>query len=424
MQEFFQHKLKEKDPELHKALDLEYGRQLEHLELIASENYTSLACLQAMGSTLTNKYAEGYPGKRYYGGCEYVDQAEHLARERGKKLFSIGDFTPHINVQSHSGAQANQAVFLALLKPGDRILSCELSHGGHLTHGSPVNLSGKWFDIKHYGVSKETECFDYEEISKSANEFKPKLIITGCSAYPREIDFKKFKAIADECGALLMVDMAHIAGLVATDEHPSPFPHADVVTSTTHKTLRGPRGGMILCQPELGKKIDSAVFPGLQGGPLMHVIAAKAMMMKEALEPSFKDYIKKVKSNANYFASCLEEKGFRIIAGGTDTHLILVDLQNKNVTGKDAELALDAAAINANRNTIPFDKASPFVTSGMRLGTPAITTRGMGEAEIKKIADWIETAIQAREDQAKLKEIRSQVKELCRSFPIYPGTYS
>jgi len=423
MKEFFNQHLEKTDPELLTSLRKEYRRQSDHLELIASENYTSLAVLEALGykgGIFTNKYAEGYPGRRYYGGCEYADEVENLARDRGKKLFTVGDFVPHVNVQSHSGAQANQAVFLATIKPGDTILSCDLSHGGHLTHGSPVNLSGKWFNIVHYGVNKETEQLDYNTIEDLAKKSKPQMIIAGYSAYARTIDFKKFREIADSVGAVLLVDMAHISGLVATGEHPSPFPHAQIVTSTTHKTLRGPRGGMIMCQPELAKKIDSAVFPGLQGGPLVHVIAAKATMFHEALQDSFKTYTKNIIENCKGLAAALQERDYRLVSGGTDNHLFLVDLRNKKITGKDAEFALDKAGINANRNTIPFDPESPFTTSGMRLGTAAITTRGMGMTEMKQIAAWIDDAIVNRSDEAKLAKIKSEIKTLCQDFPIYP----
>lgn len=422
-QNFFNNTLEQTDPELLGMLRKEYSRQSEHLELIASENYTSQAVLEAIGakgSLFTNKYAEGYPAKRYYGGCEYADEVENLARQRGQKLYTVGDFVPHVNVQSHSGSQANQAVFLATLKPGDTILSCDLSHGGHLTHGSPVNVSGKWFNAVHYGVDKETELFNFDEILALAKKEKPQMIIAGYSAYPRIVDFKKFRDIADEVGAILLVDMAHISGLVATNYHPSPFPHAHFVTSTTHKTLRGPRGGMIMCHPEDAKKIDSAVFPGMQGGPLVHIIAGKAVMFHEALQNEFKEYCAQVIHNSKVLANELASREYRIVSGGTDNHLMLVDLQSKNVTGKEAELALDVAGINANRNTIPFDTKSPFVTSGMRLGPAALTSRGMGESEMKFIAELIDTAIQAKDDTAKLAAIKQQVKVLCLDFPIYP----
>jgi glycine hydroxymethyltransferase len=422
MNELFNATLDKVDPDLVAAFEREYHRQADHLELIASENYTSRAVLQAMGSILTNKYAEGYPGKRYYGGCEYVDQVEELARTRAKELFRMGEFIPHVNVQPHSGAQANQAVFLALLSPGDTIMAASLDQGGHLTHGSPVNLSGKWFHVVSYNVSQKTERFDMDAIRAQAKEKKPKLLIAGYSAYSRTIDFEAFRSIADEVGAILMVDMAHISGLVAGGAHPSPFPHAQIVTSTTHKTLRGPRSGMILCHPDFAKKIDSAVFPGLQGGPLMHVIAGKAVMFKEALDPAFKLYAKKVVANSKAMAQTLETLGYRIVSGGTDNHLMLVDLTAKGITGKEAQEVLDLAGINANRNTIPYDKTSPFVTSGMRLGTAAVTTRGMGESDMKRIAQWMDSALKSRADESALKKIKSEIKDFCRSFPIYPAS--
>lgn len=416
---FFKSSLNQSDPEIFSAYQLEHERQLKHLEMIASENYTSRAVIEAMGSILTNKYAEGYPGKRYYGGCEHVDLVENLARDRAKKLFTQGDFVPHVNVQSHSGAQANQAVFLALLKPGEKILAASLSHGGHLTHGSPVNLSGKWFEIHSYGVKKEDERLDMNQVRELAITHRPKLIIAGYSSYSREIDFKLFREIADEVGAFLMVDMAHIAGLVASGHHPSPFPHAHVVTSTTHKTLRGPRSGMILCQPDLAKAIDSAVFPGLQGGPLMHVVAAKAVAYLEALKPDFKTYVGQLKKNSIVLSKSLQDLGYRIVSGGTDNHLFVVDLSPKGVTGKEAEIALDHAAINANRNTIPFDTQGPFTTSGVRLGTPAITTRGMREEEMHRVAEFIHQSIEKRDNPEALKKIRLDVAKLCERFPIY-----
>lgn len=421
MNRHFEEDISTKDSEVLAAMKAEFGRQRDHLELIASENYTSRAVIQAMGTILTNKYAEGYPGKRYYGGCEYVDVVEDLARKRGAELFRQGDFVPHVNVQSHSGAQANQAVFLAFLQPGDTYLAASLDQGGHLTHGSPVNQSGKWFKAVPYGVNKETERFDMDEIRRLALESRPKLIIAGYSAYSRSIDFAKFREIADEVGALLMVDMAHISGLVAGGAHASPFPHAQIVTSTTHKTLRGPRSGMILCHPEFAKKIDSAVFPGLQGGPLMHVIAAKAVMFKEALEPDFKNYAAQVVKNSKAMALALEKKGYRIVSGGTDNHLFVVDLSPKGITGKEAQEALDKAGINANRNTIPFDKQSPFVTSGVRLGSAAVTTRGMKELEMQEIADAIDQALLGRADASKLHQVHERVATLCNRFPIYAG---
>jgi len=415
----FSETLDKADPDVLAMIQREYARQDHHLEMIASENYTSRAVIEAMGSVLTNKYAEGLPGKRYYGGCEFVDQVEDLARQRVKKLFQVGSFVPHVNVQSHSGAQANQAVFLAFLNPGDTILAASLSHGGHLTHGSPVNLSGKWFKIIPYGVSEKDERIDMNQVRELAIKEKPKMIITGFSAYSRSIDFAAFRAIADEVGAMLMVDMAHVAGLVAGGVHASPFPHAHVVTTTTHKTLRGPRSGMILCHEEFAKKIDSAVFPGLQGGPLEHVIAAKAVMAGEALKPEFKIYAKQVVQNAQALAQALVAHGYRVCTGGTDNHLVVVDLSAKGVTGKEAEVALDLAGINANRNTIPFDKQSPFVTSGLRLGSPAVTTRGMGVQEMKMIADKIHSSIEKRADINALAGIRKEVSALCADFPIY-----
>ncbi len=419
----FEQTLAQKDPELVKIFSKEFGRQRDHLEMIASENYTSRAVIEAMGSILTNKYAEGYPGKRYYGGCEYVDMAESLAKERAAKLFSVGDFVPHVNVQPHSGAQANQAVFLALLNPGDTILGPSLPHGGHLTHGSPVNLSGKWFKVHSYGVKSNDELIDMNQVREMALKEKPKLIITGFSAYSRTIDFAEFRKIADEIGAILMVDMAHIAGLVAGGAHPSPFPHAHIVTTTTHKTLRGPRSGIIMCHPDFAKKIDSAVFPGLQGGPLMHVIAAKAVCFGEALQPEFKKYSNNVVLNSKKLAGELQKKGYRIISGGTDNHLCVVDLKgSKNITGRDAEVILDKAGINANRNTIPFDKESPFVTSGIRLGTPAITSRGMGEAEMAIVADLFDQALM-NSSVENLQRVKQNVKALCDRFEIYPISY-
>lgn len=419
MNKHFLEPLSEADPEIFQYFQKEFTRQHDHLELIASENYTSRAVLQSMGSILTNKYAEGYPGKRYYGGCEHVDQIENLARERGAQLYSVGDFKPHVNVQSHSGAQANQAVFLATMKPGDTYVACSLNHGGHLTHGSPVNLSGKWFEAHHYGVNKETECIDLDEVRDLAKKSNPKVIIAGYSAYSRILDFAGFRSIADEVGALLMVDMAHFSGLVAAGVYPSPFPHAHIVTSTTHKTLRGPRSGMILSHPELAKKIDSAVFPGLQGGPLEHVIAGKAVMFKEAMTNEFKSYAQMVLDNSKKLSESLSERGYRIVSGKTENHMCLVDLQNKNISGKDAELALDVAGLNANRNTIPFDQKSPFVTSGMRLGTPAVTTRGMGLVEMEKIAHWIDESIKNQGNQDELLKVKNEVAAMCKDFPIY-----
>lgn len=406
--------LHETDPEILDVIRQETRRQNRNLELIASENFVSCAVLEAMGSQLTNKYAEGYPGRRYYGGCEYVDVAESLAVERAKELFGAD----HVNVQPHSGSQANQAVFFACLKPGDTILGMDLSHGGHLTHGSPVNQSGSWFKVVHYGVRKEDERLDYDQVRDLAKQHRPKLIIAGASAYPRIIDFAKFREIADEVGALLMVDMAHIAGLVAAGVHPSPVPYADFVTTTTHKTLRGPRGGMILTTAEHAKAIDKAVFPGMQGGPLLHVIAAKAVSFKEALRPEFKEYQKQIVANAKVLGETLSRHGFPLVSGGTDNHLLLVNVKAKGFTGKVAEELLDSVGITVNKNTIPFETESPFVTSGIRLGTAALTTRGMGEEQMRLIGDLIaQTLEHGRTDFA---EIRQAIAELTEAFPLYP----
>ena len=401
------------DPELYEAMANELSRQRGNLELIASENIVSPAVMAAMGSHLTNKYAEGYPGKRYYGGCCYVDVAEDLARERMKQLFGC----EHCNVQPHSGAQANFAVYFAMLQPGDTIMGMNLSHGGHLTHGSPVNISGKYFNIVPYGVSERTETIDYDEMEKIALECKPKLIVSGASAYPRIIDFKRIREICDKVGALMMVDIAHIAGLVAAGEHPSPVPYADFVTTTTHKTLRGPRGGAIMCKEQYAKAIDKAIFPGTQGGPLMHVIAAKAVAFKEALSPKFKAYQHQVVLNAAAMAKRFTENGVRLVSGGTDNHLMLVDLRKENITGKELEALLDEAHITVNKNTIPFETTSPFITSGVRIGTPAITSRGMGEKEAAEIADLITRMI--REKDAAKTEVAARVQEMCEKFPIY-----
>ena len=401
------------DPELYEAMANELSRQRGNLELIASENIVSPAVMAAMGSHLTNKYAEGYPGKRYYGGCCYVDVAEDLARERMKQLFGC----EHCNVQPHSGAQANFAVYFAMLQPGDTIMGMNLSHGGHLTHGSPVNISGKYFNIVPYGVSERTETIDYDEMEKIALECKPKLIVSGASAYPRIIDFKRIREICDKVGALMMVDIAHIAGLVAAGEHPSPVPYADFVTTTTHKTLRGPRGGAIMCKEQYAKAIDKAIFPGTQGGPLMHVIAAKAVAFKEALSPKFKAYQHQVVLNAAAMAKRFTENGVRLVSGGTDNHLMLVDLRKENITGKELEALLDEAHITVNKNTIPFETTSPFITSGVRIGTPAITSRGMGEKEAAEIADLITRMI--REKDAAKAEVAARVQEMCEKFPIY-----
>lgn len=402
------------DPELYGAMKQELGRQRDHIELIASENFTSRAVMDAMGSHLTNKYAEGYPGARYYGGCEYVDIVEQLAIDRAKELFGA----EHANVQPHSGSQANVAVYLALLKPGDTILGMDLSHGGHLTHGSKASISGKYFNACFYGVDRESETIDYEKAMQIAGECKPKLIIAGASAYPRFIDFKKMREIADEVGAYLMVDMAHIGGLVAAGVHPSPVPYADVVTSTTHKTLRGPRGAIILCKDELKKKINSAVFPGTQGGPLMHIIAGKAVCFKEAMSEEFKEYQRKTVSNAAVLAQALKDGGIRLVSGGTDNHLMLADTMSLGRTGNEVQELLDAAHITANKNTIPFDTQSVKLTSGMRFGTPAVTTRGMGEAEMRDIGRMIVRII--NEGEAAVPEVKQQVLTLCERFPLYP----
>ena len=408
--------LKTVDPEIQKAIDQELSRQREKLEMIASENIVSTAVMQAQGSILTNKYAEGYPGKRYYGGCEYVDIVEQLAIDRAKKLFGA----EYANVQPHSGAQANTAVYFALLQPGDTILGMNLTDGGHLTHGSPVNISGKYFKIIPYGVDKETERIDYDELERLAKEHQPKLIVGGASAYSRIIDFERMAQIAKSVGAYFMVDMAHIAGLVAAGLHPSPVPYADVVTTTTHKTLRGPRGGLILCRDaEFGKQFNKAIFPGIQGGPLMHVIAAKAVAFKEALSDEFKVYQQQVLDNAKALADELVKKRFRIVSGGTDNHLMLVDLRSKNITGKEAQFLLDEIGITANRNTIPFEPLSPFVTSGIRLGTPALTTRGLKEEDIREVADIIADVIENREDSAVIEAAKAKVQAICKKFPLY-----
>ncbi|MBE5759445.1 MAG: serine hydroxymethyltransferase [Clostridiales bacterium] len=401
------------DPEIFDAMQKELRRQEEHIELIASENFVSEAVMQAMGSHLTNKYAEGYSGKRYYGGCEFVDIAETLAIERAKKIFGAD----HANVQPHSGAQANIAVYFAMLNPGDTILGMDLSHGGHLTHGSPVNISGKYFNIVPYGVDKETETINYDELERIAKECKPKMIVAGASAYPRVIDYKRFSEIAKEVGAYFMVDMAHIAGLVAVGLHPSPVPYADFVTTTTHKTLRGPRGGMILCKEEYAKAIDKAIFPGTQGGPLMHVIAAKAVCFKEAMTPEFAAYQKQILDNAQALCGRLIENGIRIVSGGTDNHLMLIDVHEKGTTGKKVEALLDLANITVNKNTIPFETLKPFVTSGIRVGTPAVTTRGFKENECRLVADFITKIILEGEDA--VPSVKKQVLELLSAFPLY-----
>ena len=404
------------DSEVFEAIGKELGRQRSKLELIASENIVSKAVMEAQGSVLTNKYAEGYPGKRYYGGCEHVDVVEQLAIDRAKELFGA----EYVNVQPHSGAQANMAVFFALLTPGDTVMGMNLTDGGHLTHGSPVNMSGKYFKIVPYGVSAETEMLDYDEIQAIAEECRPKLIVAGASAYARIIDFERMAEIAHSVGAYLMVDMAHIAGLVAAGLHPSPIPYADVVTTTTHKTLRGPRGGMILCRDEeFGKQFNKAIFPGIQGGPLMHVIAAKAVALKEALSPEFKEYAQQVVKNAKVLADTLQADGFRIVSGGTDNHLMLVDLTSKKITGKLAQNLLDEVGITANKNTIPFEKLSPFTTSGLRLGSPALTTRGFKEDDMKEVADIIALVLDNPDDEGAREQARSRVEALCEKYPLY-----
>ena len=408
--------LKKTDEKIASALEAELSRQRHKLELIASENIVSRAVMEAQGSVLTNKYAEGYPGKRYYGGCECVDIVETLAIERAKELFGAG----YVNVQPHSGAQANMAVFFSLLSPGDTYMGMNLTDGGHLTHGSAVNMSGKYFHVVPYGVDKETECIDYDALEKQAKEVKPKLIVAGASAYARIIDFERLSAIAKAVGAYLMVDMAHIAGLVAGGMHPSPLPWADVVTTTTHKTLRGPRGGMILTKDaEFGAQFNKAIFPGIQGGPLMHVIAAKAVALEEALQPAFKEYAAQVVKNAKTLAAALQEKGFRIVSGGTDNHLMLVDLRSKGVTGKEAQNLLDGVGITANRNTIPFEPLSPFVTSGIRLGSPALTTRGFKETDMEEVAAIIALVLDHATDAALQEEARKRVDALCEKYPLY-----
>jgi len=407
--------LAEFDPEIAATISEETRRQEYNLEFIASENFVSEAVLEAQGSVLTNKYAEGYPGKRYYGGCEVVDKAEQLAIDRAKELFGA----EHVNVQAHSGSQANMAVYFTVCQPGDTVLGMNLAHGGHLTHGSAVNFSGKLFNIIPYGVKEETGTIDYAEVESLAREHKPKLIVVGASAYTRTIDFAAFRRIADEVGAVVMVDMAHIAGLVAGGQHPNPVPYAEFVTTTTHKTLRGPRGGMILCREEWAKKLNSNIFPGIQGGPLMHVIAAKAVAFKEALSPEFKTYAAQVVANARTLAEELVRKGYKLVSGGTDNHLMLLDFTGTDITGKVAEAALEKAGLTVNKNSVPFETRSPFVTSGVRIGTPATTTRGLKEAEMKQVAAWIDRALNAIEDEEALAAIRAEVKELCLRFPLY-----
>ena len=405
----------ESDPEIAQAIRNELHRQNDGLELIASENFVSQAVLEAAGTVLTNKYAEGYPGKRYYGGCEYVDVVETLAINRAKSLFGAD----HANVQPHSGAQANMAVYFALLKPGDTVLGMNLAHGGHLTHGHPLNFSGKLYAIVPYGVRKEDERIDYDELEKLAEERRPKMIMVGASAYPRIIDFARISAVAKKVGAPMVTDMAHIAGLVAAGQHPSPVPHSDFVTTTTHKTLRGPRGGMVLCREQYAKELDKSVFPGIQGGPLMHIIAAKAVCFKEAAEPAFVDYQKQIVKNAARLATSLTAEGFRLVSGGTDTHLILVDVFSRGITGKAAEAALGKAAITVNKNAIPFDPNPPMTASGIRVGTPAVTTRGMGEREMDLIGELIARALKSHEDDAALGMVKTEVEKLCRKFPLY-----
>lgn len=403
------------DPEIAASIQLETERQEYNLELIASENFVSEAVMEAQGSILTNKYAEGYPGKRYYGGCHHVDVVEQLAIDRAKELFGA----EHANVQPHSGSQANMAVYFAACKPGDTILGMNLSHGGHLTHGSPVNFSGRFFNIVPYGVSPETQTIDYAEVERLASEHKPKMIVVGASAYPRTIDFAAFRTIADKVGAVVMVDMAHIAGLVAAGVHPSPVPYAEYVTTTTHKTLRGPRGGMILCREELAKGINSQIFPGIQGGPLMHVIAAKAVAFKEALQPEFKSYQQQIVKNAKALSEALMSRGFKLTSGGTDNHLMLVDFSGTDTTGKAAEEALDKAGITVNKNTVPFETRSPFVTSGIRIGTPACTSHGLKETEMDQVAGFIADAVANIGNDQKLEAIKSQVNQLMKRFPLY-----
>jgi len=407
--------LKKFDPEIFEAIRLEKERQEYKLELIASENFVSAAVLEATGSVMTNKYAEGYPGKRYYGGCEYVDVAERLAIERAKKLFGCD----HVNVQPHSGSQANMAVYMSVLKPGDTVLGMNLTHGGHLTHGSPVNFSGLLYNIISYGVRRDNQRIDMDNVMELAKAHRPKLIVIGASAYPRIIDFHAFRAVADEIGATIMVDIAHIAGLVVAGLHPSPIDVAEFVTTTTHKTLRGPRSGMIMCREEFAKAVDKMIFPGIQGGPLMHVIAAKAVAFKEALEPSFKEYQKQIVANAKVLSEELMKRGYDLVSGGTDNHLMLMDLTKKDITGKEAEDALVKAGITVNKNTVPFETRSPFVTSGIRIGTPAATTKGMKEPEMRIIAELIDKAIKNRTDESKLSAIKNDVRDLCARFPFY-----
>ena len=410
--------LAETDPEIADAIRNELHRQNDGLELIASENFVSRAVLEAAGSVLTNKYAEGYPGKRYYGGCEFVDVVERAAIARAKTLFGAD----HVNVQPHSGAQANMAVYMALLKPGDTVLGMNLAHGGHLTHGHPLNFSGQLYTIVPYGVRKDDERIDYDELDRLATERRPKMIIVGASAYPRVIDFARIRATADRIGAAVFTDMAHIAGLVATGLHPSPVPHSDFVSTTTHKTLRGPRGGMVLCREQHAKDLDRSVFPGVQGGPLMHIIAAKAVCFKEALEPSFAEYQRRIVANAARLAKVLSDAGFRLVSGGTDNHLMLVDVFSRGITGKAAEAALGKAGITVNKNAIPFDQNPPMTASGIRVGTPAVTSRGLGEAEMDVVGELIVRALKTPDDESALAMVRTEVERLCRKFPLYPDS--
>ena len=407
--------LREVDPEIARALTQEVNRQAQTLELIASENFTSEAVLEALGSVMTNKYAEGLPGKRYYGGCEFVDVAENLAIERSKRLFNA----EHANVQAHSGTQANESVYMTILQPGDMILGMSLAHGGHLSHGHPLNFSGKMYKIVTYGVRRDTEIINYDELEQIALEHRPKLIVAGASAYPRILDFERFASVAQKSGALLMVDMAHIAGLIAAGCHPSPFPHADFVTTTTHKTLRGPRGGAVFCKAKYAKELDKNTFPGLQGGPLMHVIAAKAVCFHEALQPEFKEYQRQIISNAQTLAQALAAQGFRIVSGGTDTHLMLVDVFSKKVTGKDAQETLERAGITVNKNAIPFDTNPPAIASGIRVGTPAVTTRGLQEPQMQLIAHWISEVLNSLGNDAVIARVRGEVEALTEKFPLY-----
>ena len=411
--------LKSLDPEVYRAIINELERQRYYLELIASENIVSEAVLEAQGSIFTNKYAEGYPSKRYYGGCDYADVVENLAIERAKELFQA----EYANVQAHSGSQANMAVYFAALKPGDKVLGMDLAHGGHLTHGSPVNFSGQLYNFISYGVDRETGIINMEEVERVAHEHRPRMIVAGASAYPRIIDFEAFRVIADQVGALFMVDMAHIAGLVAAGVHPSPVPYADYVTTTTHKTMRGPRGGLILAKEEFGKSLNSNIFPGIQGGPLMHVIAAKAVSFKEAMSEDFVLYQQQVVKNSQTLGAELTRNGYKVVSGGSDNHLLLLDLTNKDITGKDAEEILESAGLTVNKNAIPFDTQSRFVTGGIRVGTPAVTSRGLKESEMKQVAEWMNRSILNRRDEQEISKIRSEVRELCERFPLYPDLY-